>query len=358
MSGIIRCKNTLGALCLITAVASFPVMVSAYTIKVVERHLFGPGPFPDQKLQTAWIRHLELANFLNGTVKGFNNREREPNVSGEARQGKTVDGQLSDSTLINENIDMGNAIIMNGQFNLLLAAVYGGPNQGDTHFYLDKSFNWWIKDDIAIDPGFDFGVVKINDFTFSTSPRVIPYSAQTARGYPGGTDQIGSTEAGRVAMGGLGDKNMDGYLDGVFNAIGLFPIDSMFLPGAPFVQSFGFESDIPISATDAALLTVANARSILALARRLQNENASHPDIGPLFEEAFDRLRTAVKHIDHATAAQATCSPECEQLRSARSTLLPALAADRKESVQRDAVRVATDRAFDLLKAVHDEGRS
>ena len=36
---------------------------------------------------------------------------------------------------------MGNAVIMNGQFNLLLGAVYGGPHQGNSKFSLDDDFN-------------------------------------------------------------------------------------------------------------------------------------------------------------------------------------------------------------------------
>lgn len=259
--------------------ACLPSICGGVTIEVTSRLLYGPGPFPDQQLEKAWIRNLNLDAFLNGRVKGFNNLAEQPNVSGEVLQGKIVDGRLSDKTLINESIDMSNAVIMNGQFNLLLAAVYGGPNGGDTLFYLDERFNWWIKDDIAIDPGFPAGVVKIDNFTFSTGPRVIPFSIQTEFGYPGGTNQTGSLEAGRLASGRLGDDDGDGFLDGQFNAIGRFPMDSIFLPGAPFVQLFEFTSDIPVTPLEAAMLTLANGLSYVEVLKEIVKLDAEHRDV-------------------------------------------------------------------------------
>ncbi len=286
-----------------------------YTIEVTGRHLYGPGPFPDQKLKTAWIRNLNLEGFLVGKVEGSNNLGEKPNVSGEELQGRTVDGKLSDGTLINEDIDMSNAVIMNGQFNLLLAAVYGGPNKGDTYFYLDEDYNWWIKDDIAIDPGFPAGIVKLNDFTFSTRPRIIPSSLQSELGYPGGTNQIGSITAGRIATGHLGDDDSDGYLDGVFNAIGRFPLQAIFLPGAPFVQLFEFKSDIPVSSLQAALLSVASARSHLKLLTELQITDENHPDASGLREKVGAMLTKSKSHLEMAVSKKAQCSERCEYLK-------------------------------------------
>jgi len=277
----------------------------AYTIEVIERHLYGPGPFPDQKLKAAWIRNLKLDSFLTGEVKGSNNRGDEPNVSGEILQGKIIDGMLSDKTLINEDIDMSNAVIMNGQFNLLLAAVFGGPNKGDTFFYHDDNYNWWIKDDIAIDPGFPAGIVKIDDFTFTTGPRVIPNSIQTESGYPGGTNKTGSLEAGRVALGRLGDENEDGLLDGIFNAIGRFPMESIFLPGAPFVQLFEFKSDIPISPLDAALLSLGSSRSYLSVLDEVQKKDENHVDIPVIRERLGSALQKAASHLKRSKTSDA-----------------------------------------------------
>lgn len=321
---------------------------AAHTIEVTDRTLFGPGPFPDQKLKTAWIRNLTFDSFLNGIVKGKNNLGEPPNVSGEELQGKIVDGKLSDDTLINEDIDMSNAVIMNGQFNLLLAAVYGGPNSGDTHFYLDDDYNWWIKDDIAIDPGFPAGIVKINDFTFTTGPRIIPSSIQTEAGYPGGTNQTGSLAAGRVALGQLGDKDLDGYLDGMFNAIGRFPMESIFLPGAPFVQLFEFRSDIPITALDAALLTAASVRQYAALASDLKNTSPKHQDIGAISEEINQGIVKIQALVEHARRNRECAS--CTNIDS----LTEILGSIKNSSNQQEKI----DRIFSLLMELHRNNKA
>lgn len=333
----------------LTAMSGFVLAnTSVYTIEVTERHLYGPGPFPDQKLKTAWIRNLRLDSFLTGVVKGVNNLGEEPNVSGEILQGKIVDGMLSDKTLINEDIDMANAEIMNGQFNLLLAAVYGGSNKGDTFFYLDKHFNWWIRDDIAIDPGFPAGVVKIDNFTFTTGPRVIPHSVQTELGYPGGTNQTGTLEAGRVAMGRLGDSNSDGYLDGVFNAIGRFPMEAIFLPGAPFVQTFEFKSDIPITPLEAALLNAASAQSYVRVREEITRANGKHRDIGLVNKKIKAGLVQVEMHLGRLEKKSTCPSTACT---STKKMLADLLKDSSEELLDRDFVAGV----FDKMVAVYEQ---
>lgn len=316
--------------------------MAEHAIEFFERELYGPGPFPDQKLRPAWLRDLEMKEFLIGEVKGSNNLGDEPNVSGEALQGKTIDGMLSDKTLINESIDMANAVIMNGQFNLLLAAVFGGPNEGDTFFYHDEDFNWWIKDDIAIDPGFPAGVIKIDNFTFTTAPRIIPASMQAEHGYPGGTNQIGSLSSGRIAMGRLGDSNEDGYLDGTFNAIGRFPMDSIFLPGAPFVQLFEFKSDIPISSLDAALLTMASARSYTKKIAEVKKSDAGHPDIAVMQEKIAQLVSQSIAHLKKASG-KADCV-NCKKLKKISEPLEGGI----KTGAEQEAVKLVDD-AFNKI---------
>jgi tetratricopeptide (TPR) repeat protein len=271
---------------------------SLYKIRLVSGHLYGPGPLPDQELAQGQLKALNLVSFLKATIEPFNNLEKVPNVPGEIRQGKIIDGRLSDGTLINESIDVGHVMLMNGKFDLLLAAVYGGPNEGKIHFFPDADWNWTIQDDIAIDPGFPNGVIKMNDFIFTTGPRQIPFSTQTARGYPGGVDRSGSLRVGQVVLGRLGDDNLDGYLDGVFNAIGSFPLNSIFLPGAPFAQTRTFESDIPITARDAAFLTTAGARNYMKKALELANDPQLIDEVKMLTTEASSRLHIAERHIE------------------------------------------------------------
>jgi hypothetical protein len=299
---------------LIAIVCAGQTSAATYEIQIGVRKLFGPGPFPDQQLGTGHVRSMDFRSFMTATVPAFNNGPAEPNVSGEAAQGTPVDGKLSDGTLINENIDMGNAVILNGQFNLLLGAVYGGPSKGDSHFYLDDAYNWTIHDDIAMDPGFPEGIVKIDDFVFSTGPRPVPLSIQTEKHYPGGVDRVGSLQSGDLVVGRLGDDDFDGHVDGVFFAMGQLPLTSPFLPGAPFVQRMEFTSTIPISALDAALLSAATGRNCL---RRLVSATAGprpERDRAELTACVQERERVAVTHMQHVTEKSDTCAPHCAEL--------------------------------------------
>ena len=346
----INILSTLKIAALVVAISSqIGNVMAAHTIEVTDRYLYGPGPFPDQKLKTAWIHNINFDDFLTGKVQGTNNLGEEPNVSGEILQGKIIDGMLSDKTLINEDIDMSNAVIMNGQFNLLLAAVYGGPNKGDTFFYTDDSFNWWIKDDIGVDPGFAAGIVKINDFTFTTGPRIIPHSIQSESGYPGGTNQTGSLEAGRVAFGRLGDKDGDGYLDGMFNAIGHFPMASIFLPGAPFVQLFEFKSDIPIVVSDAALLSIASTRSYLNLLNELRVKNTKHQDIPAIKENISKETTHIIALLKKVKMEQANSGcADCKKISELINTLDKNMK-DKNES----GIKPALENAFKVMLKLH-----
>lgn len=270
-----------------------------FSIALTGGTLYGPGPLEDQPLSPGSLRNLYLGGTLSGLIPAFNNGEDEPNLPGETLQGGTVDGLLADGSEANENVDVGYVEIMNGKFKLFLSAVQDGPSQGIVHFFLDDGWHWTIFDDIAIDPGFPVGVIKIRDFTWSTSPRVLPVSRQTEAKAPAGVDRSGSITSGEVVPGALGDSNFDGKLDGTFNAIGRFPYDSVILPGTPFCQTRSFDSDIPVSAEQAALLTLANALGHLRLALDL---GATNPEQAEFLRKTFDeRMREAQRHAEKAT---------------------------------------------------------
>ncbi len=261
--------------------------------------LYGPGPLADQPLKPGGLANLAPGGTLSGFIPAFNNRSAEPNLPGEILQGKVVDGLLSDGTEANENIDVGFVSLMNGRFNLFLSAVQDGPNKGKVNFFLDDGWHWTIRDDIGIDPGFPVGIVKLQEFTFSTSPRVLAYSRQTEAHNPGGVDRAGSIESGGVVPGALGDANFDGKLDGTLNAIGRFPYDSVILPGAPFAQTRFFDAEIPVTPAQAALLTVANALSHLRLAIDL---NGKRPELAKALRQTFsERMDVARRHAVSST---------------------------------------------------------
>jgi hypothetical protein len=304
--------------CALCAVPLAADAAQIYDITIQKRVLYGPGPFPDQQLAKGRVREMHFQKFMDAIVPAFNNGAAEPNVSGEKRQGTKVDGKLSDGTKLNENIEMGNAVIVNGQFNLLLGAVFGGPAKGSSHFFLDDDYNWTIRDDIAMDPGFAEGIVKIYDFMFSTGPKPVPFSIQTANHYPGGLDRVGTLSSGDVTIGRIGDDDFDGKVDGVFFAMGQLPLSSAFLPGAPFVQRLEFTSSIPIKAREAALLTTALARNCL---RTLVEAKSVERSTDQLRTCADERAEIAVKQIQRAADKASECEAQCDELRAMASEL-------------------------------------
>lgn len=99
--------------------------------------------------------------------------------------------------------------------------------------------------DTALDLGVgESGIIKL-PFYGTTEEVELPYSLQTQMGIEGGIDQAGSRKSGEKLRGRLGDYNKDGILDGAIVVAGNIPIDSIFLPGAPYAFIRYFETDIP-----------------------------------------------------------------------------------------------------------------
>lgn len=349
MKPVIRYSLLLGALLSVVVMAdSAPLQM--HSIKLVARQLYGPGPLPDQKLGAGHVHNMPFVGFMDARVPGTNNGAAPPNVSGESLQGTTVDGKLSDGTLINENIDMGHALLLQGRFNLLLAAVHGGPNQGNSRFFLDKKLNWTIQDDIAIDPGFAEGIVKIKDFVFTTGPTFVPQSVQTQRGYPSGMDLVGSLRSGDVIAGRIGDDDLDGLVDGVFIALGNFPLEAILLPGAPFVQSIEFVSDIPLHSLDAAMLSLAAARNRLAFIAEHREPALSSASVRDLVEGAQGRLAIAKRHFERMQTAS-LCEPQCDAARQLAQQVQALSIADDPDEAQGSVAKL--DALTRELAAMH-----
>jgi hypothetical protein len=286
-------------LCAAGPTAAASATSGTHDIKLVRGHLYGPGPLQDQSFKPGSLNALSLHGFLKGTIPFLNNGSKGPNLEAESFHGHKPDGTLCDGTKINEHVDVGNVTLM-GQLQLLLGAVGGGANEGRVNFYLDERNNWTILDDIAIDPGFINGLIKMENFTWSTSPRRLPFSLQTQRGYPGAVDRAGSKFSGSVLPGRLGDDDLDGTLDGTFNAIGNFPLTAAFLPGAPFAQTRDFKTDIPVLPLQAALLTAAGARNELHIADDSAEPHLAPEEVDELRRDVASRARLVRLHLERA----------------------------------------------------------
>ncbi len=208
---------------------------------------YGPGKVPDSVLFDAQISGIGFSAPLNFVTPLSNNGAAPPNVCGEAQSGKTPTGLLSDGvTRINENVDAC-AFDLN-HARVLVAIIDGGPHQGQQVAVTtsqDGKATMTMTMDFAIDMGIGkAGVIKI-PFYGTTGEVVVPTSLQTALGIGGGVDAAGSLQPGDKLQGRLGDYNHDGMLDGAIVVAGNIPLNSIFMPGAPYALIRYFETDVP-----------------------------------------------------------------------------------------------------------------
>lgn len=236
-----------------------------HVFKLHGGHFFGPGPIvPDTPLP-------------DGSIRGISyDLSRQEGVAAFAEGGKVLsDGK----TKSNANIDAGALEIGGKQTELKgenkgktegktfwLYAVAGGPNEGKERYKFDASHNMVWTVDLALDPGFAEGIVRVNGFELTTGLRKVPTSLQTASKLPGGYDKAGSLASGTQIVGRVGDFDADGFMDGVIVATANVPMQADLLPGAPVANQRGFKTDIPIDPLFAMELTlrgVANMRPLV-----------------------------------------------------------------------------------------------
>lgn len=259
-----------------------------FNFELIGGHFYGPGPIvPDTNLPDGRLRNIRFdTNAFQGYCEFAND-------GGPA-------GRLSDGrTRVNQNIDAGHLRIGGGTSTVLLAAVDGGPHQGTEQYYLDDQYRFVWRVDIALDPGFEEGIIRLNDFVLDTGVVRIGRSLQSRRGEPGGYDQAGSLPAGTFLAGRVGDFDQDGLLDGVLVAAPNVPLAADMLPGAPVGNQRGFRTDIPISAALSAELMLRGALHLRDPLRTLIDEN-SPQEFGTLAAELVERVRVIQERFQHA----------------------------------------------------------
>lgn len=251
-------------------------------------YFYGPGPIePDASLPTG-----KLANvvFDRHTFRGYTDFANDG--SPEAR---FSDGE----TLINQNIEAGEITLGDGRETVLLAAVGGGPNHGRELYHLDDDYNMIWRVDLALDPGFAEGIIRVDDFVLTTGLVQIPLSLQTNAGNPGGYDRAGSLESGDYLAGRLGDFDQDGHLDGVVVAAPNVPLASNLLPGAPVGNQRGFKTDVELPPHLACELAL---RGLENFAQPMADTIAKHDleELGRLLDDLDSRLRVARRNMERA----------------------------------------------------------
>ena len=205
---------------------------------------YGPGRFNDVPIFSVVIRNVSFTSEGTFVTPFFNNGALEPNVAGEIATDAEPDGLFSDGkTPINENADVG-AFDLNGM-PFLVGIAKSGHHSGEQVSVLLDDHLMIMTMDIVFDMGVGEGGIVSAPFYGTTSEVTIPPSLQTQYGIAGGIDQAGSLRPGDTLRGRLGDFDRNGMLDGAIVVAGNLPLNSIFMPGAPYALIRYFETDMP-----------------------------------------------------------------------------------------------------------------
>lgn len=294
-----------------------------YTLQLISGTFHGPGALPDAECPHGYLGHIEFRKPLTGESRFFNNGAAEPNVPDEI-DGQ-IDGRLSDGRPFNEHVFGGIAEVGGGALRLMTVILGTGPNQGRELYELDDAYHLNLTVDLAMDPGFPEGIIVRENLHITTGLLWVPLSLQTASGLPGGQDRAGSLPAGVPVVGRLGDYDRDGFIDGTIAGGANVPLGHMLSPGSPVVLERRFTSDIPVSAWDAAFLTIASVSSYAPVWKR--------------FLETRGQAEPAARHLETHLAEYARSLAEAWESAGA---LLDLASRDKRAAVPagvRDAVR-------------------
>jgi hypothetical protein len=227
-----------------TTVTSAATMYSTKSSYMGAGTFYGPGRIKDIPIFDVQINHIAFPSPLTFVTPFENNGAAEPNICGERETRDKPTGMLSDNvTKINENVDVCAFQLNNAR--VLVGVVDGGKHQGKQVAVAFEGGEMLMTMDFAIDLGIGApGIIKLL-FYGTTGEVTVPQSLQTQLNLPGGTDVAGSLRSGTKLHGRLGDFNHDGLLDGAIVVAGNIPLNSVFMPGAPYALIRYFETDIP-----------------------------------------------------------------------------------------------------------------
>lgn len=205
---------------------------------------YGPGRLPDSVLFDVTIRNVAFTSPTTFVTPYFNNGAKEPNVPGEKATSTNPDGYFSDGkTGINENADVGTFDLNGTPFLVGIGA--GGAHNGEQISVLLDDHTMIMTMDIVFDMGIGAAGVVAAPFYGTTATVTLPPSLQTQMGFKGGVDKAGSLRSGDKIQGHLGDFDGNGMLDGAIVVAGNMPLNSIFMPGAPYAIIRYFETDMP-----------------------------------------------------------------------------------------------------------------
>lgn len=231
---------------LLTGAAQAATMYSVQDSYMGPGKFYGPGRLRDTEIFDVKITGIGFTAPGHYVTPFANNGAAEPNLCGERELGRAT-GMLSDGvTRINENVDA--CTFMLNDAGVLVAIIEGGGHEGQQVAVTLEDhgeITMIMTMDFAIDMGVGKGGVIRLPFYGTTGEVVVPASLQTQMGIDGGVDLAGSLKPGDRIRGRLGDFDGNGVLDGAIVVAGNIPLDSIFMPGAPYALIRYFETDVP-----------------------------------------------------------------------------------------------------------------
>lgn len=287
--------------CLISGAA-----FASYSMSFTGGTFYGPGKMPDVGMPNGHISVIELNENLLGETPFFNNGALKPNIGSSKNSDVWGSGVLSDGEQYNEYMDGGVVDVGNGALKLLSLVTRDGKKQGRQLYQLDKECNWEIKTDLAMDPGFEHGIIFAKDLVITTGIIWAPSSLQSQMKIPGGVDSAGSLPSGVPALGKVGDYDLDGKLDGTLVGAANIPVDHIFYPGAAVVQTRDFKTDIPLTSMDAAVFSILSAENYKYVFAKILKGKTQTPEqrkfyqdnMGIYLSDLRHRLLNSIRHLD------------------------------------------------------------
>lgn len=277
------------ACCLASLLALPPALAEegGYTITTVAGTVYGPGPMPATPLAGGKFTHVKTNPRLEGDIAFFNNGPAEPNVPGEKEiYGSFRGGLLSNGVPFNEHLHGGIVTIGQGALRMLAVVASDGDNKGGESYRVDERLNWRWKTDMALDPGFPEGLVVSRNINITSGVLWIPPSLQTEGNLQGGFDHADYIPSTGPIVGGLGDFDEDGFLDGRMVGAGRTPLQYLFVPGAPLVMSRTIVTDIPVKPRASGLLELAGCANL----NQILNPPAGQGKPGPAMDAYYKRM--------------------------------------------------------------------
>jgi hypothetical protein len=330
------CRLALGiAVAVLAAIPSAGLAAEekTYALSVRGGFFYGPGKMPDSPLPEGLLGGIVFDRPFSGETHWFNNGPEPPNVHGGQEADGVTDGKMSNGIEFNEHVWGGLCEVGMGAMRFMVVVGAGGPNKGREIYELEPDYNWRITTDLILDPGFPEGIVMSEDIRISTGVTWVRPSLQTRDGVPGGIDQAGSLPSGVPVIGWLGDYDLDGLLDGLIGGASNIPVDHMFTPGAPVIQTREFVSDIPVQPVDAALFSVASIRNYEEVWKALGDKSSRSPlaisymqaKVGDYLQDILRRWDGASRLLERVPAARAGGLAEARQAVAAQRAATAAL---------------------------------